>query len=452
MRDVGRDKFSHPKQDEERDYEVCTHGFVVGHITPEAQDGGTIALVKDGDIITIDAETNTISVDVSDEELQKRNNNINITELAVGDEIVIVSSRSDWNEAEKRTITAINAATKTVSFETALLKPHYGTSFSYTSGSKTWNANLRAEVGLLTHNIKIQGDATSGTAGFGGHIMVMREDNSPTWGSAFIENIELFRMGQKKKNGRYPFHWHMLGNAGTNQYFKNSSEHISYNRALTIHGTSNTTVENNFFYDHIGHGIFLENGSEINNTIKGNVVLLTIRPADGEALTPSDNQLNQEQNRTPSSYWITNPNNIFIDNVAAGTQGTGFWYALAQDFMFQSLNNSLFTGQEKPYKEVLGGFTGNKSHSCMNGFDIFDQLNANHSIVTNSGWTENSLKYFTNNTFYANNSAIYAGIGDGRLSSSKIIFQDNIFVENNFNGQFSFSNHAVVFKTIRVPL
>jgi len=49
-----------------------THGFVVGHITPEAQVGGTIALVEDGDIITIDAETNTISVDVSDEELAKR--------------------------------------------------------------------------------------------------------------------------------------------------------------------------------------------------------------------------------------------------------------------------------------------------------------------------------------------------------------------------------------------
>ena len=49
-----------------------THGFVVGHITPEAQDGGTIALVKDGDIITIDAETNTISVDVSDAELTER--------------------------------------------------------------------------------------------------------------------------------------------------------------------------------------------------------------------------------------------------------------------------------------------------------------------------------------------------------------------------------------------
>ncbi len=49
-----------------------THGFVVGHITPEAQEGGNIALVKDGDLITIDAETNTIRLEVSDEELQTR--------------------------------------------------------------------------------------------------------------------------------------------------------------------------------------------------------------------------------------------------------------------------------------------------------------------------------------------------------------------------------------------
>jgi dihydroxy-acid dehydratase len=43
-----------------------THGFVVGHITPEAQMGGTLALVKDGDIITINAEDNTIVLDVDD--------------------------------------------------------------------------------------------------------------------------------------------------------------------------------------------------------------------------------------------------------------------------------------------------------------------------------------------------------------------------------------------------
>ena len=49
-----------------------THGFVVGHITPEAQEGGVIALVKDGDIITIDAETNSINLEISEEELKVR--------------------------------------------------------------------------------------------------------------------------------------------------------------------------------------------------------------------------------------------------------------------------------------------------------------------------------------------------------------------------------------------
>ncbi len=52
-----------------------THGFVVGHITPEAQEGGTIAFVQDGDIITIDAETNSIALEVSEEELQQRRQN-----------------------------------------------------------------------------------------------------------------------------------------------------------------------------------------------------------------------------------------------------------------------------------------------------------------------------------------------------------------------------------------
>jgi dihydroxy-acid dehydratase len=49
-----------------------THGFVVGHVSPEAQEGGTIGLISDGDIITIDAEQNRISVDLTDEEIQKR--------------------------------------------------------------------------------------------------------------------------------------------------------------------------------------------------------------------------------------------------------------------------------------------------------------------------------------------------------------------------------------------
>jgi dihydroxy-acid dehydratase len=49
-----------------------SHGFIVGHMTPEAQDGGPIALVRDGETITIDAENNRIDVALSDAELKQR--------------------------------------------------------------------------------------------------------------------------------------------------------------------------------------------------------------------------------------------------------------------------------------------------------------------------------------------------------------------------------------------
>jgi dihydroxy-acid dehydratase len=49
-----------------------THGFVVGHITPEAQTGGLIALLKDGDEITIDADQNWIEAKIDEAEIEKR--------------------------------------------------------------------------------------------------------------------------------------------------------------------------------------------------------------------------------------------------------------------------------------------------------------------------------------------------------------------------------------------
>jgi dihydroxy-acid dehydratase len=49
-----------------------SHGFIVGHVTPEAQEGGPIALVRNGDVITIDAERNEISVDLPAAEMARR--------------------------------------------------------------------------------------------------------------------------------------------------------------------------------------------------------------------------------------------------------------------------------------------------------------------------------------------------------------------------------------------
>jgi dihydroxy-acid dehydratase len=49
-----------------------SHGFIVGHIVPEAQEGGPIALIRDGDVITIDAQSRRIDANVSDEEFARR--------------------------------------------------------------------------------------------------------------------------------------------------------------------------------------------------------------------------------------------------------------------------------------------------------------------------------------------------------------------------------------------
>ena len=58
-----------------------THGLVVGHIAPEAQDGGNVALIKTGDIVTIDQDKKELSFDISDEELETRRASLTLPPL-----------------------------------------------------------------------------------------------------------------------------------------------------------------------------------------------------------------------------------------------------------------------------------------------------------------------------------------------------------------------------------
>jgi dihydroxy-acid dehydratase len=49
-----------------------SHGFIIGHVVPEAQEGGPIGLIRNGDVISIDAESNSLDVNVSEAEMAKR--------------------------------------------------------------------------------------------------------------------------------------------------------------------------------------------------------------------------------------------------------------------------------------------------------------------------------------------------------------------------------------------
>jgi dihydroxy-acid dehydratase len=55
-----------------RPYLCSSHGFCIGHVVPEAQEGGPIALVEDGDTISVDAVSNTIELHITPEEMENR--------------------------------------------------------------------------------------------------------------------------------------------------------------------------------------------------------------------------------------------------------------------------------------------------------------------------------------------------------------------------------------------
>ena len=71
----GRDLSEHVALITDGRFSGGSHGFVIGHITPEAFDGGPIALIEDGDLITINAETREINLMISEEVWKKRQAN-----------------------------------------------------------------------------------------------------------------------------------------------------------------------------------------------------------------------------------------------------------------------------------------------------------------------------------------------------------------------------------------
>lgn len=373
---------------------------------------------------------------------------VDAVDWEVGDEIVIApsgapSSASDVsfaNKYDKRTITSITNGNKDLGLNSGLAYKHTGVTKPYSGNGQNWTVDMRAEVGLLTRNIKIQGDLASTTSKFGAHVMIMGN------AEAYFNGVELYRVGQVKTTGRYPFHWHARGNAD-GQYFKNSSVHQSYNRALTIHATNNVLVENSVFFDHIGHGIFFETGSEEGNKILGNLVIGSKKPTAQEAMSShveDGETIDVWQNRGPASFWITHPNNTIEDNVAAGTIGTGFWYIFPR-WDLEGLG-------KEPQRAPFGSFKNNVSHSTSNGFDIFDELGWTdwstgiaqfypHSVRANFGYLSASVYEILNCTWYANRVGVYTGTGANGYHldeydreiyapNDHLIFKNNIFADN----------------------
>ncbi len=275
----------------------------------------------------------------------------------VGDQIVITATGDDMEESEVRQITEIDG--RNVTLDQGLMYTHFGEVQEFSNGTRTWMADTRAEVALLSRNIRIQGDEQSESTRFGGHIMIMKGSEG------LISGVEMNRMGQEGILGRYPFHWHLAGDV-SGQYIRNSSIRRSYNRCVTVHGAHNALVADNVCMDHVGHGFFLEDGVETGNVFDHNLGLLTRKPAEDVALIPSDRE-NGQAARGPSTFWISNGDNTFTRNAAAGSDGLGFWYDTDENVTGASAKMPEYAGIS-PITSPFGKFSDNRVHSSTMGF------------------------------------------------------------------------------------
>ncbi|MGZ3276004.1 MAG: G8 domain-containing protein, partial [Caulobacteraceae bacterium] len=297
-------------------------------------------------------------------------NVLNASGWRKGDVIALASTDFDSTQAETRKIVAVEGAT--VTLDKPLQYMHFG--------KITYGVDERGEVGLLTRNIKIQASQDAEKTYFGGHIMAMGGSRM------YVSGVELTRMGQNMHLARYPIHFHILGE-GQGQYVENSSIHDTYSRCVTVHGTNNLRIQNNVTYNTVGHCYFMEDAVETGNQFIHNLAMMTKCHPDGKPCVPTNlgpfgpaagsqnfNLAGQDakdilipSDNTASSFWITNPDNIYRDNVAAGSESTGFWFALPQHPTGAFLNQP---GSENiwPRRMRVREFKGNVAHSNFDGY------------------------------------------------------------------------------------
>ncbi|XP_041373046.1 fibrocystin-L-like isoform X2 [Gigantopelta aegis] len=294
----------------------------------------------------------------------------------VDDEIVIAttSHRHSQKESEVRKITNISGDKLTLTLDTPLSYKHLGISETYNGVS----VDFRAEVGLLTHNVVVRGNKNLswsvkvpacpdgfdtgefttqtcfqgrfgeelGSDEFGAMIMIHSPERDEQSAQAHISYTEITHAGQAFRLGRYPIHFHRNGNM-SESYVIGCGIHHTFNRAVNVHDSINTLVAHNVIYDIRGGAFFLEDGIETDNTFEYNL---------GVFVRASTSLLNDDV--TPATFWVTNPNNIIQHNAAAGGTHFGYWYRMEEHPTGPSATASIC-----PRNVPLGVFQNNTAHS-----------------------------------------------------------------------------------------
>jgi cell migration-inducing and hyaluronan-binding protein len=254
----------------------------------------------------------------------------------------------------------------------------------------TWMNVAKSACSHAISSFRHQADAEQSF--YGGHVMAMGASKM------FVEGVEFNRMGQNLTLARYPIHWHLIGDA-QGQYIRNAAIHDTYNRCVTVHGTNFLHVENNVTYNTVGHCFFLEDGIEHGNEFVHNLAIQTkchtSKPcvptnlaASGEPRMGTNGQQSKDvllpSDNTVASYWITNPDNTYRDNVAAGSDSNGFWMSLP-DHPNGKFEGTEISAKTWPKRTPFREFKGNVAHSNYDSFMFDRNIAANNTFSVTGG-------------------------------------------------------------------
>ena len=268
-----------------------------------------------------------------------------------GDEIVISTTGGIDSHYQSEVFTIKSCNGSHITLNDTLAYEHVSKIAEY----GTFIVPLRAEVGLLTRNILIKGDietkqnaySSSVNDEYGAHVFIHAHEYGTNAVKVHIENTEFKNVGQAYRIGRHPINFHSNGQM-LGSYIRQCSIHNSFNRGINIDNSGFLEIHDNVMYYVKGSGVNLQSGNEIINNITGNLIIRSI-----ESLHL------QNEDRAPSAFWISNPQNVFVNNIASGGTHLGFWYIMENDYI-QGLTRA---SNIIPNRLYLTSFENNEAHS-----------------------------------------------------------------------------------------
>ena len=264
-------------------------------------------------------------------------------------------------------------ASSTITGESNIRSAIEDTRESAGSNLKIDSVDTRAAVALLSRSVRIVSAGDTRDVDFppadsdyfyGGHTMVRQG-----FAAYQMQGVEFYQLGQGGRLGHYPVHFHMVRNTPNNTFVKDCSIHDSMTRWITLHATQGVLLARNVGYMSIGHGYYIEDGTETDNKLYSNIGILARAAVDNVqnprkvpgilSATFTDHPHNtpyHSDSETPTVFWIMNGWNDFQYNFAAGAGSCGACYWLTPGYNSGSENTFL----------CYNPATGKRGAACLN--------------------------------------------------------------------------------------